>query len=278
MIDSGQDWVGLVFSSLPFELGVPSGWGWLPLLPPAACWECPGEGAAHRRVCVQHSLHCSPPSHVFLNVTSPSSRPLQRGRQCFQQTAWMRNPLRTFNLCLQAGVTWVKTWAPLFQKQRIPPPAPRSAGNFLTLAIPRDNMGMTGQAGWYQSCSSHCLSREALNGCCLRDHVLRHVAVPCAACSAQLLLEQQACVRGCVLLPLPKPQPGGKARLCGLQQQGGCSVQASLTNCFPDQRKMQNIFWQILKIACHMITGEKVLNEQALLMLEARTLSLCQEI
>lgn len=30
-----------------------------------------------------------------------------------------------------------------------------------------------------------------------------HVAVPCAACSARLLLEQQARVRGCVLLPLP---------------------------------------------------------------------------
>lgn len=56
-------------------------------------------------------------------------------------------------------------------------------------------------------------------------------------------------------------------------------MQASLTNCFLDQRKMQNIFWQILKIACHVITGgEKVLNEQALLMLEARTSSLCQKI
>lgn len=32
-------------------------------------------------------------------------------------------------------------------------------------------------------------------------------------------------------------------------------MQASLTNCFLDQRKMQNIFWQILKIACHVITG-----------------------
>lgn len=68
---------------------------------------------------------------------------------------------------------------------------------------------------------------------------------------------RHACVAvcSCCYQPLPKPQRSGKAQLCGLQQQGGCSVQASLTNCFLDQRKMQNIFWQILKIACHVITG-----------------------
>lgn len=88
----------------------------------------------------------------------------------------------------------------------------------------------------------------------------RHVAVPCAACSAWLLLEQQARTHGCVLLPLPADAEIAvkwKSFALDCRGKGDATCRQASQNCFLDQRKMQNLFRQILNIACHMITGGK---------------------
>lgn len=78
----------------------------------------------------------------------------------------------------------------------------------------------------------------------------RHVAVPCAACAGAA----RTALRSRRRQLMPKLQGNGKAAPLERSGQGNAICRQAARNCFLDQRKMQDMFRQILKIACHMIT------------------------